>query len=105
MDFCYAKRLAGFPAKETYIPESKLNVKENWGANYRGHTLRNARLRFRRKTGKIHPHAPRTKLPQVRTPHVALSLLAQQLPHRTPPLRRLRIRRHSPAHSVQTDER
>ena len=62
-------------------------------------------LPFPSKTGKIHSHAPRTELPQVRTPHVALSLLAQQLPHRTPPLRRLRIRRHSPAHPVQADQR
>jgi len=61
-------------------------------------------LAFSRQNRKIGAHAPRTELPQVRTPHVALSLLAQQLPHRTPPLCRLRIRRHSPAHSLQADQ-
>ena len=62
-------------------------------------------LPFPSKTAKIPAHATRTKLSSMRTPHVALSLLALELPHRAPPLRRLRIRRHSSAHPLHPDQR
>ena len=67
-------------------------------------TLRNEPLRFSFKTGKLLPHAPRTKMSQVWPPHVALPLLSREVPYGAARLRRLRIWRHSPARSIHAIE-